>query len=69
MANVGTIDRVFRPVAGGALVAAPFVADMPGFENDMYKYGAVAVGDILVATAAMKFCPIYRIFGLRTGKV
>ena len=69
MANVGTIDRVFRLVAGGALIAAPFVANMPVFENDMFKYGAVAVGVILVATAAMKFCPIYRIFGLRTCKV
>jgi len=69
MANVGIIDRVFRLVVGGVLIAAPFAADMPVFENDMYKYGAVAVGVILVATAAMKFCPIYPILGLRTCKV
>lgn len=69
MANVGTIDRVLRLVVGGALIAAPFAADMPIFENDMYKYGAIAVGVVLIATAAMKFCPIYRIFGLRTCKV
>lgn len=69
MANVGTIDRVLRLVVGGALIAAPFAADMPIFENDMYKYGAMVVGVILVATAAMKFCPIYRILGLRTCKV
>lgn len=69
MANVGTIDRVLRLVVGGALIAAPFAAELPIFENDMYKFGALAVGVILVATAAMKFCPIYRILGLRTCKV
>ena len=68
-ANVGTIDRVLRLIIGLALIITPFASNLPLFDAVTYKYVAVAVGAILVATAAMKFCPLYRIFGLRTCSV
>jgi len=68
MANVGTIDRVFRIVVGGIIIASAIVVELPVFENELYKYGALAVGLILVTTSVIKFCPIYRIFGIRTCK-
>ncbi len=68
-ANVGTIDRILRLIIGLALIITPFAANLPLFDAASYKYVAVAVGAILVATAAIKFCPLYRIFGLRTCSV
>lgn len=68
MANVGTIDRIFRVVIGGVLIAAAIGMELPVFEIELYKYGAMAVGLILIATSAIQFCPIYRIFGIRTCK-
>lgn len=64
--NVGNIDRLLRLIVGVVLIALPFVGGMALFDAALYKYGAIAIGIILVATSAMKFCPIYRIFGIRT---
>lgn len=68
-ANVGTIDRLFRVVAGLILMALPFVTNLPIFANDLYKYGAIVVGLVMLGTAGLRFCPAYRIFGIRTCKV
>lgn len=67
--NVGTIDRLIRAVIG--LVAIGFVFFGPiavtggwGLE----RIGLLAIGSIMLATSAVKFCPLYRIIGLRTCK-
>ena len=65
-ANVGTVDRVARLIIGLALIIIPFTGGLGLFDTATYKYVAVAVGAILVATAAVRFCPLYRILGLRT---
>ncbi len=67
--NLGYIDRVLRFVIGIILIAIPFVAGFAIFENDLYKYGAMVIGIILSATALVRFCPLYWIFGIRTCKV
>lgn len=64
--NFGTIDRVFRLVLGLVLVAAPFVNGMALFESTTATIVSVVAGLIMVGTSAMKFCPLYRIFGIRT---
>ena len=56
-ANVGTIDRIVRAVLGLALLSQVFV----GLET---PWGWIGV--ILLATAAFRFCPAYRLFGFRT---
>lgn len=68
-ANLGTIDRMFRIVLGIVLLAAPFVSGMAVFESSTTTIVSVAVGIVMVATSAMRFCPLYRIFGIRTCKV
>ncbi len=60
MKNVGTIDRALRIVAGLALISLVFIGPQT-------PWGWI--GAILVGTALIGFCPIYRIFGLRTCKV
>ncbi len=67
--NVGTFDRIFRLVLGVILLVAPFVSGLAMFENTAITVVSLIVGGVMIATAAMRFCPLYRIFGIRTCKV
>ena len=60
--NVGNVDRIIRAVLGVILLAGWIFG---------WFAGALAivlgiVGIILLATAAIKFCPLYRIIGAST---
>lgn len=67
--NIGSMDRVFRFLLGIVLLAAPFVSGLAMFQSGTATVVSVIVGVVMVATSAMKFCPLYRIFGIRTCKV
>jgi hypothetical protein len=67
--NIGTIDRVFRLVLGIILMAVPFVSGFAMFESSTATIVSLVVAAVMVATSAIKFCPLYRIFGLRTCKL
>lgn len=64
--NVGNLDRILRFIVGLVLIVIPFATSLSLFDANLFKYGSVVVGLVLVATAAMKFCPLYRIFGIQT---
>ncbi|WP_299593580.1 DUF2892 domain-containing protein [uncultured Tateyamaria sp.] len=66
--NLGRVDRLIRALAGLVLVLAPLGNVPPIWTSDTAVYITIAVGCILVATAAFSFCPVYRIFGLSTCK-
>lgn len=55
--NVGTIDRIARVVIGVVLIALVFVGPQT-------PWGWIGVIPLL--TAAVRFCPLYRLIGLRT---
>jgi len=61
-ANVGTIDRVLRLLIGAAAIAFGF---MGGLEAPL-NYVAMGVGGVLVATAALGWCPPYALLGINT---
>ena len=65
MLNVGTPDRIIRVIIGAILIALPFF-NLPLFANPVLWWGAIVVGVVLVATAAISFCPIYYVLGIRT---
>lgn len=67
--NVGTIDRTVRIILGLVLLAAPFLSGMAFFESTAVTVIAVIAGITLIGTATMRFCPMYRIFGIRTCKI
>ena len=67
--NVGSIDRVLRIVLGLVLIALPFVSGMALFASGTATVIAVVVGLVLIGTSAIRFCPLYRIFGIRTCKI
>jgi hypothetical protein len=56
-ANVGTIDRAIRILAGSCLIAATLL----GFIG-LWGW----LGLILLATGIFRFCPAYLALGLRT---
>ncbi len=57
--NVGSLDRILRIVVGGLLIVLALTGTI-----GLWGW----LGAIFVATAFMKFCPIYGIFGLKTSK-
>ena len=64
MLNVGTPDRLIRLVLGAVLIALPFLL---GLTSTPWLTGlAIVAGAVLVITAVVGFCPIYRVLGLST---
>lgn len=73
MSNVGTVDRLLRALVGLVLIAILFIGGAEQLGS--FAYGGslwwvpVAVGLVAVATAAMRFCPLYRVLGIRTCRI
>ncbi len=61
-ANVGTVDRVIRFVAGAAVLAFGIMGDLASPWNVV----AMVVGGVLIATAAIGWCPPYALLGINT---
>ncbi|SFR08527.1 YgaP family membrane protein [Poseidonocella sedimentorum] len=62
--NVGTLDRALRVLLGLALLALPLLAPLGGFWTGI----SLIIGLVFLATAALRLCPIYAIFNIRTCK-
>ena len=68
-ANLGNIDRLLRAILGLVLIFAPLLNIPAIWSSPVLSYGAMAVGLVLVLTALVRFCPLYRIVGLSTCKL
>lgn len=55
--NVGGIDRVLRVLVGVALIALTLMGTIGAWGW---------IGLVPIATAALGFCPLYSVLGLRT---
>ncbi|MEH6647036.1 YgaP family membrane protein [Sulfitobacter sp.] len=67
--NVGTIDRLLRAALGVALLLLAFVSSLPLFDGGFVKYAAALIGVVMIVTAAIRMCPIYSIFGIKTCRM
>ncbi len=67
--NLGSVDRIFRTILGIVLLGAPFISGLAMFSSNTLTTISVIAGIIMLATASIRFCPLYRIFGLRTCKL
>ena len=68
-ANIGTIDRLLRAVLGLVLIFFPLL-NMPAiWSSGLLAYASMAVGLVLVLTALVRFCPLYRVLGLSTCRL
>lgn len=62
--NVGNTDRIVRFIVGILLLIAPFL----GWVQGTWGWVLGIVGLILVLTAWVKFCPLYKLIGVTTCK-
>ncbi len=65
-ANVGPIDRLIRLVVGVTLILLPTFTDFALWQEPLAAWGLPIVGIVLVATAILRFCPAYRLIGVKT---
>ncbi len=68
-ANLGTIDRSFRLILGIVLLTLPFMSGWAIFGSTAATVVSMVAGVVMLATSSLKFCPLYRIFGIRTCKI
>ena len=68
MTNMGAIDRGARFLVGLALIALSFLPpSAPVLAGaGPWRWVLAAVGVVMLATAAMRFCPAYRLLGVTT---
>jgi len=64
-ANVGNADKIVRVVIAAVAAILAFVIGAGTVGGIILLVVAV----VMLATAAMGFCPLYRIFGMSTCKV
>lgn len=67
--NIGSADRIIRIVAGLALILAPYATTLSIYESGALRLASVIFGAVLVVTALVRFCPLYRLIGIKTCKV
>ena len=63
--NENTIDRVIRLVIAVAAVAGAVAVGV----GTVWGIVLLVVAAVMVVTAAVGFCPLYRLFGISTCKV
>lgn len=68
-ANVGSADRIVRIIAGIVLAALPFMLENATLATPLVKWAMVLVGLVLITTALVRFCPLYRVVGASTCSV
>ncbi len=61
MKNIGKIDKIIRIALGVILLSLIFL-----LEGNLRFLGLL--GFIPIITALINFCPLYKIFGIRTNK-
>lgn len=62
-ANVGSLDRIIRAALGLVLLALPFAfGPLPALWTAL----CVALGALMLSVAALRFCPLYSLLGIRT---
>lgn len=67
--NIGSADRVVRIIVGLVLIVLALVPGLPLAGSPALQWLAGIVGAVLVVTALVRICPIYRLLGLSTCKL
>lgn len=64
--NVGGIDRLVRLAAGAILLALALIPGLQIFGTGALAWVLGIVGLVLLATGAMRICPLYGLLGIST---
>ncbi len=63
--NESSVDRIIRVVIGVVALIAAFAVGLSSIGGIVLA----VVGAVMLVTAAVGFCPLYRVFGISTCKV
>ena len=63
--NESSVDRIIRLVVGIVALVAAFAVGLGSLGGIILA----VVGVVMLVTAAVGFCPLYRVFGMNTCKV
>lgn len=63
--NIGPADRAVRLAAGLVLLALTLLTSFAAATPALW-WAALVVGIVLLATAGLRFCPLYALLGVRT---
>jgi len=63
--NMGSADKILRIVAGVVLIGYALAGPAMGMNTGYNVWGWIGI--VPLATALINFCPLYRIFGLKTN--
>ena len=66
MTNVGTLDRLARFAFGLVLLVVAFAVPAAEAALGMAWWLLPLVGVVMIGTAAVGFCPLYTVLGIRT---
>ena len=67
-ANTGPIDRMVRALLGLLLIPMAFVPSLTLASSPALQAAVVIVGAVVIVTALLGFCPLYRLLGFSTCK-
>lgn len=62
--NVGTIDRIARAILGVVLLYVAFASG--ALDGSGWQWVAAVAGVVMLAVAAIRFCPVYTLIGIKT---
>lgn len=65
--KIGNADRSARFAVGALLVGFALLCPWAAAQGAAVQWISGIVGVVLIGTAAMRFCPLYRILGICTG--
>ena len=63
--NESNADRIIRAIIGVVALVAAFAVGI----SSVFGIILAVVGVVMLLTAAIGFCPIYRVFGMSTRKL
>jgi hypothetical protein len=66
MRNVGTVDRLLRAALGLVLLWLALFSGIPAVSAGWVQVLLSVVGAVMLVVAAVRICPVYTIFGIRT---
>jgi len=64
--HVGSADRAARMILGIVLVTFALFCPFAHSLGPLAVWGSGLVGAVLIVTAAIRRCPLYRLLGIRT---
>ena len=67
--NMSHIDLLIRALLGAVLLLLPLLNIPPVWSSAFWAFGSMSVGLVLLLTAVVRFCPLYRLLGISTCRL